>query len=142
VLPTTDDAAATSAIALREGHSHGDLMAAQATATLTDGGTNTVTLGMTRRTMLIQSVVVKKVPTAATAVSVTIAPLWQSLCVGGTFSGEIIRNRYFYTRVCTILIRRKQDYLASWWSQRKIRKKLASILEFLRGIYLLSTFFV
>ena len=26
-------------------------------------------------------------PTAATAVSVTIAPLWQALCVGGTFSG-------------------------------------------------------
>ena len=87
VLPTTDDATATSAIALREGHSHGDLMAAQATATLTDGGTNTVTLGMTRKTMLIQSVVVKKVPTAATAVSVTIAPLWQALTVGGTFSG-------------------------------------------------------
>ena len=87
VLPTTDDAAATSAIALREGHSHGDLMAAQATATLTDGGTNTVTLGLTRKTMLIQSVVVKKVPTAATAVSVTIAPLWQALTVSGTFSG-------------------------------------------------------
>ena len=87
VLPTTDDAAATSAIALREGHSHGDLMTAQATATLTDGGTNTVTLGLTRKTMLIQSVVVKKVPTAATAVSVTIAPLWQALTVSGTFSG-------------------------------------------------------
>ena len=42
---------------------------------------------MTRKTMLIQSVVVKKVPTAATAVSVTIAPLWQALTVGGTFSG-------------------------------------------------------
>ena len=86
VLPTTDDAAATSAIALREGPSHGDLMAAQATATLTDGGTNTVTLGLTRKTMLIQSVVVKKVPTAATAVSVTIAPLWQALTVSGTFA--------------------------------------------------------
>lgn len=86
VLPTTDDAAATSAIALREGHCHGDLMTAQATATLTDGGTNTVTLGMQRRTMLIQSVVVKKVTTAATAVSVTIAPLWQALTVGGTYS--------------------------------------------------------
>lgn len=86
VLPTTDDAAATSAIALREGHSHGDLMTAQATATLVDGGTNTVTLGMTRKTMLIQSVVVKKVPTAATAVSVTIAPLWQALTVSGTYS--------------------------------------------------------
>ena len=86
LLPTTDDAAATSAIALREGHSHGDLMAAQATVTLTDGGTNTVTLGLQRRTMLIQSVVVKKVPTAATAVSVTIAPLWQALTVSGTFA--------------------------------------------------------
>ena len=87
VLPTADDALATSAIVLKDGKTHGDLMAAQATATLTDGGTNTVTLGMTRRTMLIQSVVVKKVPTAATAVSVTIAPLWQALTVGGTFSG-------------------------------------------------------
>ena len=86
VLPTTDDAAATSAIALREGHSHGDLMAAQATATLTDGGTNTVTLGLQRKTMLIQSVEIKKIPTAATAVSVTIAPLWQALTVGGTYS--------------------------------------------------------
>ena len=36
--------------------------------------------------MLIQSVVMKKVPTAATAVSVTIAPLWQALTVGGTYS--------------------------------------------------------
>ena len=86
VLPTADDALATSAIPLREGHSHGDLMAATATATLVDGGTNTVTLGMTRKTMPIQSVVVKKVPTAATAVSVTIAPLWQALTVSGTYS--------------------------------------------------------
>jgi hypothetical protein len=37
--------------------------------------------------MLIQDVTIKKIPTAATAVSVTIAPLWQSLCVGGTYSG-------------------------------------------------------
>jgi len=86
VLPTTDDALATSAIVLKDGKTHGDLMAAQATATLTDGGTNTVTLGLQRRTMLIQSVAIKKVPTAATAVSVTIAPLWQELCVGGTFA--------------------------------------------------------
>ena len=86
VLPTTDDAAATSAIVLKDGKTHGDLMAAQATATLVDGGTNTVTLGMTRKTMLIQSVEIKKVPTAATAVSVTIAPLWQALTVSGTYS--------------------------------------------------------
>ena len=86
VLPTMDDATVTSAIALREGHEHGDLMAASITAMLVDGGTNTVTLGMARKTMLIQDVTIKKIPTAATAVSVTIAPLWQSLTVGGTYS--------------------------------------------------------
>ena len=86
VLPTTDDAAATSAIVLKDGKTHGDLMAAQATAMLVDGGTNTVTLGMTRKSMLIQSVEIKKIPTAATAVSVTIAPLWQALTVSGTYS--------------------------------------------------------
>ena len=86
VLPSADEATVTSAIALREGKSHGDLMAAMATATLTDGGTNTVTLGMARRMMLIQDVVLRKIPTAATAVSVTIAPLWQSVTVGGGFA--------------------------------------------------------
>ncbi len=87
VLPGADDATVTSAIVLKEGKTHGDLMAASATAALVDGGTNTVTLGMTRKTMLIQDVTIKKIPTAATAVSVTIAPLWQSLCIGGTYSG-------------------------------------------------------
>ena len=86
VLPTMDDATVTSAIALCKGHEHGDLMAASATAMLVDGGTNTVTLGMTRKTMLIQDVTIKKIPTAATAVCVTIAPLWQSLTVSGTYS--------------------------------------------------------
>ena len=87
VLPEVSDAVATSAITLREGREHSDLMAAQTTVTLMDGGTNTVTLGMSRKTMLIQNVTISKVPTAATAVSVTIAPLWQSLCVGGTYNG-------------------------------------------------------
>ena len=86
VLPDASDALTSSAITLREGHEHSDLMAASTTATLVDGGTNTVTLGMTRKTMLIQDVTIKKIPTAATAVSVTIAPLWQSLTVSGTYS--------------------------------------------------------
>ena len=41
---------------------------------------------MTRKTMQIQDVTIKKVPSAATAVTVTIAPLWQSLTIGGTYS--------------------------------------------------------
>ena len=86
-LPTQSEGTSTSAITLKDGKALGDLMAAQATATLIDGGTNTVTLGLQRKTMLIQSVEIKKVPTAATAVSVTIAPLWQALCIGGSYSG-------------------------------------------------------
>jgi len=86
VLPSADDATVTSVLTLKDGKAHGDLMAATATATLVDGGTNTVTLGMQRKTMLIQSVSIKQVPTAATAVSVTIAPLWEALCVGGSFA--------------------------------------------------------
>ena len=85
-LPTQSEGTSTSAITLKDGKAHGDLMAATATATLVDGGTNTVTLGLQRKTMLLQDVTIKKVPTAATAVSVTIAPLWQSLTVGGTYS--------------------------------------------------------
>lgn len=85
-LPTKDEATTTSAIALKEGRSLTDLMAASATATLADGGTNTVTLSLQRKTMRIDDVTIKQIPSAATAVSVTIIPLWQSLTIGGTFS--------------------------------------------------------
>ena len=87
VLPSASDALTTSGITLREGKSHGDLMAAKATVTLADGEANTVTLGMERKVMLLQSMVLKKIPTAATAVSVSVSPLWQSLTVGGNYSG-------------------------------------------------------
>ena len=87
VLPDASDALATSAIALKEGHEHSDLMAAQATVTLMDGEANTVTLGMERKVMLLQSVVMKKIPMAATAVSVSVSPLWQSLTVGCNYAG-------------------------------------------------------
>jgi hypothetical protein len=86
-LPTKSEATNSSPITLKDGRTLTDLMTATATATLVDGSTNTVTLGLQRKTMLIQSVAIKKIPTAATAVSVTIAPLWQSLCIGGIYSG-------------------------------------------------------
>ena len=85
-LPALSDATTTTAITLKEGRSLTDLMAAHATVTLEDGEANTVTLGLERKVMLLQDVTIKKVPTAATAVSVVIAPLWQSLSLGGTYS--------------------------------------------------------
>ena len=85
-LPAKDEATTSTVIALKEGRTLTDLMAASATATLADGGSNTVTLGLQRKTMLIQDITISKIPSAATAVSVTISPLWQSLTIGGTFS--------------------------------------------------------
>lgn len=85
-LPALSDATTTTAITLKEGKSLTDLMAAHATVTLEDGEANTVTLGLERKVLLLQDVTIKKVPTAATAVSVVIAPLWQSLSLGGTYS--------------------------------------------------------
>ena len=97
-LPTKEDATTTTAITLKEGSANADLMAASATVTLVDGGTNTVTLGLQRKVMLIQDITISKVPTAVTAVSVTIAPLWESLTVGGTYAGTSGNNTITLTR--------------------------------------------
>ena len=91
---------------LKDGHALTDLMAAKANVTLIDGGTNTVTLGIERKVMLIQGITISKIPTAATAVSVTIAPLWQSVTVGGSFatagtSSPIVLTRQADSRTWT-----------------------------------------
>lgn len=87
LLPTMQEAAADMEISLRSGQSHGDLMAAKSNVTLVDGGTNTLTLAMERKVMLLQSVVLNKIPTSATAVSITLSPLWQKL-EGTDLAGE------------------------------------------------------
>ncbi len=79
VLPTQETATPSMAITLKEGKSHGDLMMAKSNVTLVDGGTNTLTLGLERKIMELKSVVLNNIPSAATAVSVTISPLWQQL---------------------------------------------------------------
>lgn len=87
LLPTMQEAAADMEISLRSGQSHGDLMAAKSNVTLVDGGTNTLTLAMERKVMLLQSVVLNKIPASATAVSITLSPLWQRL-EGTDLAGE------------------------------------------------------
>ena len=97
-LPTKEDATTTTALTLKAGQTLTDLMVATANVTLIDGGTNTVTLGMERKVMLIQDITINKIPRAATAVSVTIAPLWQSLTVGGGFATAGASNTITLTR--------------------------------------------
>ena len=87
-LPTEDTASPTTALTLKDGKNLTDLMAASAEATLVDGGTNVVTLALQRKVMLLQAITIRQVPTAATAVTVTIAPLSENLTVSGGYSGD------------------------------------------------------
>lgn len=87
VIPSKDNATPSSIIALQDGKTLTDLMAAMSTVTLVEGETNTLTLSMERKVMLLQSVVISNLPTSATAVSVSIAPLWQNLTIETEFIG-------------------------------------------------------
>lgn len=86
-LPTMADATPSMAIALKEGKQHGNLMVAKSSVVLVNGGTNTLTLALERKVMLLQSVVLQHIPSTATAVSVTITPLWERL-EGTGYVGE------------------------------------------------------
>lgn len=88
-LPSADNASATSAITLRDGHSHGDLMtAAQALVKIGEDETNSLSLSMTRKVMQLCSVKMTKVPSTVTAVSVSISPLYNTLLLNGAYSGS------------------------------------------------------
>ena len=86
-LPSKDDASSTSAITLKDGQQLADLMTANDQVTLTDGGTNSTTLNLTRKVMLIKSIVINDVPAGTEAVSVTISPLRTSMLLDGTYQG-------------------------------------------------------
>ena len=88
VLPSQEEASATSVISLQSGQQLGDLMAGQSTVSLSANGTNNLTIGLNRKVMLIKSLVIKDVPVGTGAVSVKIAPLRESICLDGSYQGE------------------------------------------------------
>ncbi|MDE5551501.1 MAG: FimB/Mfa2 family fimbrial subunit [Bacteroidaceae bacterium] len=79
ILPSKENATPAMAIALQEGKGHADLMVAKSDVVLADREMNVLTLSMQRKVMLLQSVVLKNIPSVATAVSVTLSPLWKKL---------------------------------------------------------------
>ncbi len=63
-------------------------MTAENMVSLADGGENTLTLTLQRKVMLIQYIAIKNVPTYIKAVTVTIAPLYESLLINGSYAEE------------------------------------------------------
>ena len=87
-LPTQETATKETVLTLKDGQKHGDLMTANNTVTLEYGGTNTLTLALERKVMLIESVTINNVPVSVSNVSVSIHPLKANLLLDGSYSGE------------------------------------------------------
>ena len=87
-LPSKEDATATSVIQLASGKNHSDVMTAKNVVTLVDGEENNLTLAFERKVMQLQEIKIENVPSATTAVSVDIAPLYKDICINGDYSGN------------------------------------------------------
>lgn len=87
-LPTKGNATKDAVLELKEGQSHGDLMTAHNSVTLAYGEVNKLTLALERKVMMLESVVIKSVPSNVEAVSVSLSPLREHLLLNGNYSGE------------------------------------------------------
>ena len=88
VLPSKDEATKTTPITLKTGEQLGDLMTGHSSVTLSDGNTNETTLNLSRKVILLKSIVIKEVPAGTTDVSVKISPIQESLLLNGTYQGD------------------------------------------------------
>ena len=87
-LPSKDEATKTTPIALKSGEQLGDLMIGHSSVTLSDGITNETTLNLSRKVILLRSVIIKDVPEGTTDVSVKISPIQESILINGTYQGN------------------------------------------------------
>lgn len=86
-IPTEDDVTITSVVGLKAGKTHGDLLFAQSTVSLGAGEVKMHVLSLERKVMFLQEVTINDVPSRMTDVSVTISPLYEGLCLDGSYSG-------------------------------------------------------
>lgn len=86
--PSKDEATKTTPIALKSGEQFGDLMIGHSSVTLSDGNTNEITLNLSRKVMLLRSVIIKDVPEGTTDVSVMVSPIQESILLDGSYQGD------------------------------------------------------
>ena len=63
-------------------------MIGHSSVTLSDGDTNEITLNLSRKVILLRSVIIKDVPAGTTDVSVKISPIQESILLNGTYQGD------------------------------------------------------
>ncbi len=87
-LPSKENATEETVISLKSGKAHRDLMCAQNRVDLSFGEENKLTLSLSRKVMLLESVTIKGVPSSVTGVSVTISPIYENIKLDGSYDGE------------------------------------------------------
>ena len=87
-LPSKDEATKTTPIAPKSGEQYGDLMIGHSSVTLSDGNTNETTLNLSRKVILLRSVIIKDVPEGTTDVSVMVSPIQESILLNGSYQGD------------------------------------------------------
>ncbi len=88
ILPTADQATASSVVTLQSGAAQGDLMTASSVITLGDGESNLLTLSMVRKVMLLQQLEITDIPQTVEAVEVSLYPLYQSIQLNGSYTAD------------------------------------------------------
>lgn len=85
-LPTKANATPKSAITLKEGKRHNDLLASTGSfIELKKGGKNTLTLSLNRKVMMIKDITIKGLPETIDAVSLSLSPLHSSILLNGGY---------------------------------------------------------
>ena len=87
-LPSKESAKKNSEIQLKNGKQHDDLMMGHASVALAANKENQLTLGMERKVLLLKSVIIKNVPSTASAVSISLSPMYESVLLNGNYNGE------------------------------------------------------
>lgn len=85
-LPTAVEATATTVLKPKDGGTHGDLMTAYNSVTLTKGEENRLTLNLQRRVMLVESMTLNNIPDDVTEVRFTISPIYNNVLLGGGYA--------------------------------------------------------
>lgn len=87
-IPSQADATPTTAVSLKDGQEHADLMTTTGSpVTLSENGTNTLEISLNRKVMMVKNITIKNLPETATAVSVSLSPLYKDITLNGNYGG-------------------------------------------------------
>ena len=84
VLPSTDDAKPTTAIAVAAGKQMGDLLIGHEKISLEDGDRETINIQLERKVTCVTRVAIHEVPDDVEQVTVSVSPMYQQLLLNGT----------------------------------------------------------